>query len=236
MPGSSAGLNEKKRRKIMCYGYKYTVSEGKVYIVTLICNNVYFDTEFEKMPVCYYSTDCIVVRINDANTGVEINEIIGLAYRDFKYKKGDRIKGEDKIYFCKTRLALYCLFLYKKKNGEIGAFVRKDPKTKEKQYQDDFESFCFPEVRHYMYFVAMNDLGFPTTEEQLNRYLARREKEYWEEEPKIEDVLKSIEANQGGNEAGRTAAAGILDVQQVDPDAAAGAREAFRGSGEAPGG
>ena len=28
----------------------------------------------------------------------------------------------------------------------------------------------------------------------------------------------------------------ILDVQQVDPDAAAGAREAFRGSGEAPGG
>lgn len=220
----------------MCYGYKYTIANGKVFVVTLICNNLFFDAEFEKMPVCYYSTDCVVVRINDADTGAEVNEITGIAYQSFTYKKGDRIKTIDKIYFCKTRLALYCLFLYHNKSGGIGAFIRKDPETHEKFLKYDFESFCFPEIRNYMYFVAVNDLGFPTTEEQLNRYLARREKEYWEEEPKIEDVLKSIEANQGGNEAGRTAAAGILDVQQVDPDAAAGAREAFRGSGEAPGG
>jgi len=102
----------------MCIGYKYTVAEGRIYIITLECYKFTKDTDFDGVMPVYCSNDCKVLKIIDANTGEEKEKISGKAFYCFDYVKGERITGEN-IYFCKTRSALYAGYLCKDKEGKI---------------------------------------------------------------------------------------------------------------------
>ena len=69
-------------------------------------------------PVCFFTTDCQVVKIKNINTEEAAEEVKGIAYYPFTYRKGERIKQE-RIFFCKSLTALYHIYLYKDETGKI---------------------------------------------------------------------------------------------------------------------
>ena len=101
-------------------GYKYTVCDKNVYIITLDCFNDFIDpdAEFLGYPVCFYTTNCQVIKIKNVNTGEEAEEVKGIAYYPFTYRKGEKIETE-RIFFCKSLTALYFIYLFRDKTGRI---------------------------------------------------------------------------------------------------------------------
>ena len=100
-------------------GYRYIKQDGEIYIITLNCFNC-FDDEIDGV-ISYYTTDCEIIKIINANTGNEAEKInaYGVMKKDQEYRKGEKIKGL-KTYFCKTRVALYAYYLYRnKETGQI---------------------------------------------------------------------------------------------------------------------
>lgn len=188
MPGSSAWSNE-KRRESMFTGYRYSVHEGKVYISKLKLFNEFLRPIDVCFPVEFFTTDCIVEKIYDANTGEEIEEIDGSAFFKRKYKKGERITGES-IYYCKTRVAVYAFNLFRTitgkiediKNNSIACYYAGDP--------------CFPKAKFFVKEIIktnIDDNGKINEKkmfEELNSYLLTAEKENFPDENRtIAEIL-----------------------------------------------
>ena len=105
-------------------GYKYTVDNENVYIIRLLYFNIQEDPITNGDNFHFYTTDCIIDRITNANTGEEAEIVNGEAYFAFTYKKGKRVTGET-IYFCKHLVILYNHFLRMNKCGKIEARAKK---------------------------------------------------------------------------------------------------------------
>lgn len=92
----------------MIIGYKWTErkSDGKLFIVTLKCNNEYVDEGEGRKPYkftyyadnkCFYTTDCIVERIEDEE-GNTVESVDGKAFKPFIYTVGQKIIGKRIFY------------------------------------------------------------------------------------------------------------------------------------------
>lgn len=90
------------------------------YIITLDCENCFNDPIRSES---FYSTDCIVLSIENEKTGEKVEEVNGLAFNYFVYKVGERITNQ-KIFFCKTMESLNKL----KRPGKVLAVIWKDGK------------------------------------------------------------------------------------------------------------
>lgn len=187
MPGSIAGLN-KKRGRNMFTGYRYSVADGKVYISKLRLFNEFANPLYKKMPVDFFTTDCIIEKIYDVNTGEEVEEIQGKAWFPFRYKKGERITGTS-IYYCKTRTALYTVYLYKGSGGII-----KDRLTHNFIYAYEGES-CFPGAEYIMQSIMKSE---EDDEEELyrllNLFLLKAEKKNFPDEERTEEEILHVDS------------------------------------------
>lgn len=96
----------------MITGYKWTErkSDGKLFIVTLQCNNEFTDPDeghidgkitFYADGKSFYTTDCIVERIEDED-GNTVESVDGHAFASFVYYVGQVIKGQ-RIYYMHDR-------------------------------------------------------------------------------------------------------------------------------------
>lgn len=79
-------------------GYKYTIrkSDKKPFMITAECNDYFLDNGKYKGKA-FYTTDCIIQRIEDKH-GNTIDRIDGTAIHSYIYYVGQEIKGE-KIWF-----------------------------------------------------------------------------------------------------------------------------------------
>ena len=97
----------------MITGYKFTADERRnIFYVTLSCFNEkqYWDG--------WYTTDCIVEKIENANTGKTVDEIQGSAYFNFTYRVGEHITGQ-KIFYCHSIQELFDMYHIEKRNGIV---------------------------------------------------------------------------------------------------------------------
>lgn len=97
----------------MITGYKFTADERRnIFYVTLSCFNEkqHWDG--------WYTTDCIVEKIENANTGETVDEIQGFAYANFTYRVGEHITGR-KIFYCHSIQELFDMYHIEKRNGIV---------------------------------------------------------------------------------------------------------------------
>ncbi len=92
-------------------GYKYTKANNRIYLIKLKCANEFIRPMSELLPIDYFTTNCVIEKIVDINTGVEIDSVSGEAMHKYTFEKGSTIKGTG-IYYCKLRTALYVAYLY----------------------------------------------------------------------------------------------------------------------------
>ena len=96
----------------MITGYKFTAAGRDIFYVTLSCFNE------EEHVDGYSTTDCIVEKIENANTGEIVQEVNGEAYFSFTYRTGERITGQ-KIYYCHSIQELFDLVHIEKVHGRV---------------------------------------------------------------------------------------------------------------------
>ena len=96
----------------MINGYRYSAVGTDVYYIHLLCNNEKQCTDG------YYTTDCVVERITNANTGETVKEINGRAYYHFTYKEGQHITGT-RIYYCHSIQELFDFYHITEINGKV---------------------------------------------------------------------------------------------------------------------
>ena len=93
-------------------GYRYSKVGDEIYITKLRCFNEFANPLYKMLPIDFFTTDCIVEEIRNANTGKRAKWIKGKAWFPFRYEEGQRITGTS-VYYCKTRCALYVGYLCK---------------------------------------------------------------------------------------------------------------------------
>lgn len=167
----------------MYTGYRYSKMNNRIYITKLQCFNEFANPLYKTMPIDFYTTDCIVEKITDANTGQEIEELDGKAWFPFKYRKGERITGTS-IYYCKTRVALYSGYLYKGKGGII-----KDRIENEWAFAIEGEE-CFPGINYIANNIMQSNEG---DEEglyiELNNFFLKAEKKHFPDETRTSEEI-----------------------------------------------
>lgn len=99
-------------------GYRYSRVGSEIYITKLRCFNEFANPLYKRLPIDFFTTDCIVEEIRNANTGKRAKWIKGKAWFPFRYEEGQRITGTS-VYYCKTRCALYVGYLCKDFSGRI---------------------------------------------------------------------------------------------------------------------
>lgn len=80
------------------YGQCY---DGRIVFIFLYCYNEQVDLAYKSK--AYYTTHCVVKRIEDADTRQELDTVqcCGVRNNYVKYEKGQHILG-DKTYYCKS--------------------------------------------------------------------------------------------------------------------------------------
>lgn len=75
--------------------------DKRIFFIHLRCFNEYNDKAY--MENVFFTTDCIVAKIEDADTGELCDEVTacGIMHKSLTYKKGQRI-SDDKTYYCRT--------------------------------------------------------------------------------------------------------------------------------------
>lgn len=87
-------------------GIRYVQNDGKIYFITIECDNCLNDYGYPKGK-SFYTHDCIVKKIEEADTGLEIDSIYGkgCAGNNYEYRKNERITGRW-VYFCDCKNTL----------------------------------------------------------------------------------------------------------------------------------
>lgn len=95
-------------------GYRYSKVGNDIFVTKLICNNEFISPIgfCNIIPTDFFTTDCIVEEIRNADTNKQYRWIKGTAFQSRRYEIGQKIKGES-IYYCKTRSGLCLNYLYK---------------------------------------------------------------------------------------------------------------------------
>ena len=96
-------------------GVRFVNSNHEVFFIYLTCFNSFHDYGGS-----FHTTDCIVDKIENANTKEEIEAVTGkgIMSKAITYKTGERITGT-KTYFCKCIQALFDMHYLENRNGYI---------------------------------------------------------------------------------------------------------------------
>ena len=83
-------------------GIRFGLCDGRIYFITLQIFNEQLDLAYDT-GTAFYTTDCIIERIEDADTGIEYDSVTATGIRNnaVTYRKNERITGE-KTYYCKS--------------------------------------------------------------------------------------------------------------------------------------
>lgn len=100
-------------------GYRYSKVGNDIFITKLTCFNEFANPLYPVFPVDFFTNDCIVEEIRNADTNKRYKWIKGKAWYPFRFEVGQRIQGTS-IYYCKTRAALCLGYLFKNRlTGKI---------------------------------------------------------------------------------------------------------------------
>lgn len=93
-------------------GYRYSKVGDDIFVTRLTCYNEFANPLYPAFPVDFFTDDCVVEEIRNADTNKRYRWIKGKAWFPFRFEVGQRIQGTS-IYYCKTRAALCLGYLYR---------------------------------------------------------------------------------------------------------------------------
>lgn len=93
-------------------GYRYSRVGNDIFVTKLKCFNEFANPLYPALPIDFFTDDCIVEEIRNADTNKRYKWIKGKAWYPFRFEVGQRIQGTS-IYYCKTRAALCIGYLYR---------------------------------------------------------------------------------------------------------------------------